>query len=66
MGALTAFDGGSAVNRRVVGCSAAFGEVAEGYGSPGFDALAAGAGSEVAVLEPVAVAFEAENLGVMD
>ena len=46
--------------------SAALGESGAGYGSPGFDGLAAGARAEVAVLEPVAVAFEAEDLGVVD
>jgi len=46
------------LSRRVVRRSAALGEAVEGYRSGGFDASAAGAGSEVAVLEPVAVAFE--------
>ena len=38
--------------------SAALGEVAEGDRSARFGAAAAGLGSEVAVFEPVAVAFE--------
>jgi hypothetical protein len=45
------------VDRRVVRRSAALGEVAEMEGLGDFGALAAGAGSEVAVLESVAVAF---------
>jgi len=52
--------------RRVVSRCAALGEVVEGYGSGDFGALPAGAGPEVAVLEPVGIAFEAEDLGVVD
>ena len=46
--------------------SAALGEGAEGDGSGDFGGLAAGAGSDVAVLESVAVALEGEDLGVVD
>jgi len=38
----------------------------EGYRSAGFGGAAAELGSEVAVLEAVGIAFEAEDLGVMD
>jgi hypothetical protein len=46
--------------------SEALGEVVEGYGSGGFGGPAAELRSEVAVLEPVGIAFEAEDLGVVD
>ena len=49
MVALSASARGPPEGRRVVSRFAALGEVAEGYRSAGFDALAAGAGSEVAV-----------------
>jgi len=39
----------------------ALGDVSRGYRSGDFGALAAGARTEVAVLEPVAVAFEAHE-----
>ena len=52
--------------RRVVSPCAALGEVVEGYGSGDFGAVLAGAGTEVAVFEPVGIAFEAEDLGVVD
>jgi hypothetical protein len=54
------------MDRRVVGRSKGLGEGAEGDRSGDFGAVSAGAGPEVAVLEAVAVAFEAEDLGVMD
>ena len=57
-----AFDGISVADRRVVRRSEGLGEGAEGDGSGDFGALAAGAEAEVAVLEAVAVAFEAEDL----
>ena len=63
MGALTGLRrGGPVVDRRVVRRSAGLGVVAEGDGSADFGGLAGGAGSEVAVFEAVAVAFEAEDL----
>ena len=46
--------------------SEALGEVVEGYGQPVSVVRRPGCGAEVAVLEPVGVAFEAENLGVVD
>ena len=58
--------GGAVGERRVVSRSAALGEGAEGDRSPGFGVPAAGAGSEVAVFEPVGIAFERDQLGVMD
>jgi len=66
MVALTASGRAPGRDRRVLGRSAAFGELVEGYGSGGFGGSAAELGSEVAVFEPVGVAFEAEDLGVMD
>ena len=56
----------SAVDRGAVRRSEALGEVAAGFGSGDFGGLATGARTEVAVLEPVAVALEAEDLGVVD
>jgi hypothetical protein len=49
------------LDRRCVSRSAAFADDAEGDRSGDFGALAAGAGSEVAVLEPVGVALEAHE-----
>src|SRR5665811_1326717 len=66
MVALSASGQGPGQDRRVVSRSVALGEGAEGYRSAGLDALAAGAGSEVTILEAVGIAFEAEDLGVMD
>jgi hypothetical protein len=66
MVALSASGRPLATDRRVVGRSAALGEVVEGYRSGGLGGPAAELRSEVAVLEPVGIAFEAEDLGVMD
>ena len=66
MGALSVFPGGPDRHRRVVRRSAALDAGAEGDRSAGFAALAAGSGSEVAVFESVGVAFERDELGVMD
>jgi hypothetical protein len=66
MVALSDSEGFPGKDRRVVSRSAVLVEVAEGYRSAGFGGAAAELGSEVAVLEPVGIAFEAEDLGVMD
>src|SRR5947209_20290087 len=66
MVALSTSGRGPGQERRVVSGSAALGDVAEGYRSGGFGGPAADLRSEVAVLEPVGIAFEAEDLGVMD
>ena len=66
MGALSALVRGWVDDRRVVRRSKGLGEGAEGDRSAGFGALAAGAVSEVAVLEPVGIAFERDQFGVVD
>jgi hypothetical protein len=58
--------GGSGSNRRVVRRCAAFGEVAEGDGSADFGGFGADPRVEVLAAQPIAVAFEAEDLGVVD
>ena len=50
------------VDRRVVSRSEGLGEAAEGYGSADFGGFGADPGVEVFAAEPVAVAFEAEDL----
>ena len=57
---------GRAWKRGAVGRSAALGRGAVGDCSGCFGALAGWVGAEVAVLQPVAVALEGEDLGVVD
>ena len=52
--------------RRVVRRSKALGELAATDWSPEFGGLGGWRGAEVLVLEPVGIAFEVEDLGVVD
>ena len=62
MGALIACRRGAGRDRRVVSRSAALGESGERCGSPDFGGFGADPGVEVLAAEPVAVAFEREDL----
>ena len=66
IGALSASIRGSGLDRRVVSRCEALRERPATGGLGDFGGVRAGAGSEVSVFEAVAVAFEGEDLGVVD
>ena len=62
MAASSRLDRAGSLDRRVVSRSEGLGEGGEGYGSADFGGFGADPGVEVLAPEPVAVAFQAEDL----